>query len=176
MMQIAEKYADFITTFEAAGGEITDEQFELFEREHSNFENKAEAYLAVIDKLDANQAQSDEEAKIAKAYSASCAKSSQALKLRLAYAMKLAKMEKCKAGFRSVSISKGKPSLVIDDEALVPLIYKLTVTPEPVTSIDKDLLKKYLLAEENAAVTGARISTGPDTVRIYKPRKKEAAE
>ena len=173
LMQIAAEKAELIQTIQEAGGEITEEQLVQLESNSESLSHKLANYLAVIDRMDADEAQAKEEVKIAYAFAASCAKASQSLKLRMAYALKLADTEKCKAGFRSVSISKGKPSLVIENEALVPERYKTTTTPQPVTSIDKTKLKAFLLGDETTAITGASLQYGPDTVRIYKPKKEQ---
>jgi hypothetical protein len=72
-------------------------------------------------------------------------------------AMRIAGIQKIECPWFSLSITKNPPAVEIDDERMVPEVYRVTPPPPP-KQIDKAAIKKALL--DGVDVPGARLRQG----------------
>ncbi len=166
---IALQRADLIIGVINAGGEVDDATMEALNANLEAIEAKAEAYLAIMSRLEYESARDKETADayvtVAKRKDAAY----EVLRQRLAAGLRAAGLEKCKAGSRTVSVIDGKESLVIDDVNALPADC-VTYDVKTVEVINKDRIRQMIA--DGKDIKGACITTGPATIRVTTPRKK----
>jgi hypothetical protein len=174
-MTLALERAGVVDQIIEAGGEVTAEQEAAILANLDKIEDKIEAYLAVIDVVEAQQEYAKEQARMASNWAGSCGNLIENLRARMAAALKIADIEKVKAGFRTVSRTVSDPKLVIENPDDLPLEY----VRSEFETIEKVVILKDEIAAAIAAgtpVTGAKMSEPKDGIRITKSKdKKEKA-
>jgi hypothetical protein len=168
MIQLASERANIIDLIIETGGEVTDEQIEALNLNLDGIEAKAQGYLAVIGAMEALAARAKEEADIARAFAQATERGIDAIRQRLAMAMRLADLTSVKAGGRTVSVCQGKPSVVVDNPDGLPASCLRVEIKETVT-VDKEAVRG--LIESGVDLKGAAcLVQGPPTIRVAKPR------
>lgn len=135
MIELADARRDVIEKIIVQGGEILPEDETALAAADLALDEKAEAYLAVMDRMEAASESAMRQAEMTVAYAASCKKAVDSLKNRLKTAMTTAKTTKIKAGFRNLSVREGAFSMKVVDEKKIPMEF---ITENVVTQIDID--------------------------------------
>lgn len=169
LMTLAFERREIIDVVIESGGEITPDQDVALVGTDKAIDEKIEAYLAVIDHVEASQAYAKEQARIASNYASSCDNLVGNLRTRICQALKIADKAKVKAGFRTVSLSKGAPKLVIDDQNEIPAEFSKIEYVEKITIQKKEIMEAIAAGTE---VPGARMVESEDGIRITKARGK----
>lgn len=153
-------------------GEITPEDDQALFGNTQAIEDKAEAYLACLDRLTKELELAREQERLAKNYGDGIEATMENMKKRLATCLIGCEMRSVKAGMRTITICDPKASLQILCLDAIPNEY-LRLKP-PVEEVDKARLKSDL--EAGKAIDGATLKFGDPTIAIRSPRKKEKSE
>lgn len=129
-----------------------------------DFQEKAKNILFAIANLEAEAGMIDSEIKRLSGKKATKANQVASLRGYLLSNMEALNSGKIDNGLVSASIRKGAPTLVINDESLIPVEYRNIKTT--VTTDKKGLLKALKELEEGEVIEGAEIGAGKNTLTI----------
>lgn len=154
-----------------AYGEVTETQLQTLDSLRMEMADKAMDICKVKARLESDLAYWKENKAIADAHCKNIEKTQKFLSDYLAQNMKRSGIEKIKNSqyLYSVSLCKGKASVVVDNVDALPIEY-IEVVKKPLTKAIKEALEK---GEE---IEGAHLELGEDYCMIRSSRKKEGEE
>lgn len=109
---------------------------------------------------------------MAQNWAGSCGNLIASLRKRIGVAMEICKTDKLKAGFRTVSLTKAEPKLIIDNLDVIPdeFIRVEYQTIEKVQALKEEILAAI---REGKTVEGAKMSDPEIGIRVTKARGKK---
>jgi len=129
-----------------------------------DFQEKAKNILFAIANLEAESGMIDSEIKRLSAKKAIKANQVSRLREYLLFNMQEKNTEKIDNGIMAASIRKGAPTLIINNEDLIPVEFKNIKTS--ISTDKKGLLKALKALKEGETIEGAEVGAGKNTLTI----------
>jgi len=154
LYEISNEYLELCQELIETEGELSPELEQKMEINETNKKTKFENYAKLIRHLEGNIEIRNKEAERLGALNQTDEKLIENLKNRLKYTMELYKEDKFDTPLFKFSLRHSESVEIVNGD-LIPEQFKTVVTPEPITKISKNDIKKYLKENEESEVAGA---------------------
>jgi len=164
LVELVNQAAEIEKMLIESGGEITEHIQEALSTNQANLPAKVDSYKFVIDKLDSSVEFYKEKAKFYSNLAKGIDSAKERVKDNLRFSMSLLGTDELIGEDIRFKLTKSKPKLIIDNEAIIPDDYKIQIF---VKELDKDKLRSDLVTAE---IPGARLEES-FSLKSYANRK-----